>query len=340
MSLSSVPVDAVFMWVDASDPVWLARKNDLQQKLFGQINTVEANQLARFRDNGELRYALRSLARFAPWIRKVHLVTDNQKPAWLNTERVNLVSHEDIFPAEINLPVFNTRPIQFCIHRVPDLAEHFLLFEDDFMLGRPVAVKDFFAAEGRPHVWIAKRSTKRIASLLLKKKHDTTHDETVANSHRLIRKEFGSSYPGTVRHFPKAITRSTAEELWKLFPDVIEKTLKSPFRSFDDGIMNTLYPLYLIAANKGNIRKINGISQVADILTRGILHIGGSLGDDNLDYKMRLIRFLKPRTFCLNDAPKATEESKQKLLNFLNSLFPEPSFFEIEPVVPDRNRQK
>lgn len=325
------------MWVDASDPVWLARKNELQHKLFGQINTVEANQSARFRDNGELRYAFRSLARFAPWIRKVHLVTDNQKPAWLNTDHVNLVSHKDIFPAEVNLPVFSTRPIQFCIHRVPDLAEHFLLFEDDFILGRPVTVKDFFAAEGRPLVWIAKRSTKRITSLLLKNKYDTTHDEAVARSHRLIRKKFGSSYSGTVRHFPKAMTKKTAEELWKLFPDVIANTLKSPFRSFDDGIMNTLYPLYLIASKKGNVRKINGIAQVADILNRGILHIGGSLGDDNIDYKMQLIRFFKPRTFCLNDAPKATEESIQKLRQFLHSLFPEPSIFEEDPATSERN---
>lgn len=34
----------------------------------------------RFRDSEELRYSLRSLVKFAPWIRKIFIVTDNQIP--------------------------------------------------------------------------------------------------------------------------------------------------------------------------------------------------------------------------------------------------------------------
>ncbi len=37
----------------------------------------------RFRDSNELRFSLRSLERFAPWVRRVYLVTDNQIPKWL-----------------------------------------------------------------------------------------------------------------------------------------------------------------------------------------------------------------------------------------------------------------
>jgi UDP-N-acetylglucosamine-lysosomal-enzyme len=37
----------------------------------------------RFRDSNELRFSLRSLERFAPWVRRVFLVTDNQIPKWL-----------------------------------------------------------------------------------------------------------------------------------------------------------------------------------------------------------------------------------------------------------------
>lgn len=49
----------------------------------------------RFADNDELRYSLRSLERFAPWIRNVFLVTNGQIPRWLNVEhpRLRLVQH-------------------------------------------------------------------------------------------------------------------------------------------------------------------------------------------------------------------------------------------------------
>ena len=144
------PIDAVFTWVDGADPVWLEQKRLLRQKLFGDSGAPgDADNTARFQDNNELRYALRSLARYAPWVRSVHLVTAGQKPLWLNTKNVNLVSHRDIFPENVSLPVFSGRPIEFCVHRVPGLAEHFMYFNDDVMLGRPVCPEDFFCPTAR-----------------------------------------------------------------------------------------------------------------------------------------------------------------------------------------------
>ena len=54
---------------------------------------------SRFHDNSELQYSLRSIQRFAPWVRKVHIVTNGQIPSWLNLDnpRVSVVSHADIF---------------------------------------------------------------------------------------------------------------------------------------------------------------------------------------------------------------------------------------------------
>jgi hypothetical protein len=327
MQTINFPVDAVFLWVDGSDPVWLAKKKALHRQIFGETKESDATQQARFRDNGELRYALRSLEQYAPWINRVHIITDDQIPPWINTSRVNIVYHRDIFPTDALLPVFNTRPIAFCAHRIPGLAEHFLMFEDDFMLGRSVTKQDFFTKDGRPIIWMAKRSNKRI-ELMLSKKHNTSHDAVIANSHRVIRNHFGSSYPGTTRHYPKSMTRHTVEQLWKIFPDLIDRTLKSPFRSFDDGIITTLYPLYMISSRNGELKKINGLSQIIAFFTGGILHVGGSLGDENLSHKIRLIRLLKPRTFCINDAQKATMQDKNLFINFLQKLFPNPSKFE------------
>lgn len=55
-------------------------------------------RLNRFADNEELKYSLRSVQKFAPWIRNIHIVTNGQIPAWLNLEhpKINLVTHRVI----------------------------------------------------------------------------------------------------------------------------------------------------------------------------------------------------------------------------------------------------
>jgi UDP-N-acetylglucosamine-lysosomal-enzyme len=75
----------------------------------------------RYRDSNELKYSLRSLIRNAPWIRHIYIVTDNQVPSWLNLEsgKLTLISHEDIFENKSHLPVFSSPAIEAHIHRIP-----------------------------------------------------------------------------------------------------------------------------------------------------------------------------------------------------------------------------
>lgn len=56
---------------------------------------VEEISKNRFADNDELKYSMRSLEKFAPWIRYIFLVTNGQIPSWLNTShpRLRLISH-------------------------------------------------------------------------------------------------------------------------------------------------------------------------------------------------------------------------------------------------------
>lgn len=325
------PIDAVFTWVDGSDPVWLENKRILRNELFGEKGaTDDADNTARFQDNDELRYALRSLAAFAPWVRTVHLVTADQKPAWLNTDAVHLVSHKDIFPEEARLPVFSTRPIEFCVHRVPGLAEHFIYCNDDFMLGREVPWREFFLPDGRVRLWVVQRGPKYMRNLLHKLGSPSSHASAVARAHALIADRYGKSYPYVMRHYPKAMTRSSASSLWDAFPEDIRNTLNAPFRSPGDVSVTMLYPLYLLAEGLGEARVINGARQVRDAFCgKGIAHMGASIGDGNAASKMWTIRRFRPRTFCLNDAPNASEDDRRTLRDFLAELFPEPSKYEL-----------
>ncbi len=104
-------IDLVYMWVDGSDPVWLAKKRALTGEM---AEGGEANSKARYENNDELKYSLRSAEKNAPWIRRIFIVTDGQTPEWLDTSdpRIRVVDHSEIMPPEA-LPCFNASVINY-----------------------------------------------------------------------------------------------------------------------------------------------------------------------------------------------------------------------------------
>lgn len=101
-------------------------------------------------DNEELRYSLRSVWKYAPWIRHIWVVTNGQVPYWLNTEhpRLTVVQHRDIYANLSHLPVFASPSIESHLHRIPGLASKFLYFNDDVMLGNYIWPDDFYTQAG------------------------------------------------------------------------------------------------------------------------------------------------------------------------------------------------
>ncbi len=114
-------IDLVYMWVDGNDPAWLAKKRAFTGESGAE---AEATGKARYVDNDELRYSLRSAEQFAPWIRRIFIVTDGQTPEWLDVSnpRVQIVDHSDILPPEA-LPCYNSAVIEYFLYRIPGLAE-------------------------------------------------------------------------------------------------------------------------------------------------------------------------------------------------------------------------
>ena len=106
-------IDVVYLWVDGNDPKWAAEKNKWLRRLLGKdIPVADARSSAtnaRWRDNGEFRYSIRSLAECAPWVNHIFIITGfGQVPAWLNTAhpKITIVPHEQIIPTDA-LPTFN-----------------------------------------------------------------------------------------------------------------------------------------------------------------------------------------------------------------------------------------
>jgi hypothetical protein len=177
--LCGEPIDAVYTWVNGSDPAWLADMARWRAREAGlpytddgdgggedagagaggngSSSTTPASTANRYRDNDELRYSLRSLEKYAPWLRRVVLVTNGQVPAWLDVThpRLAVVTHADIFPNRSHLPVFSSPAIEVHLHRIPGLSRRFVYFNDDVLLGSDVWPDDFLTRSRGAKVYLS-----------------------------------------------------------------------------------------------------------------------------------------------------------------------------------------
>ena len=131
---------------------WVCEDENLQKERskYRTDNTDrQATYKVRFKDNGELRYLLRSVETNASFINKVFLVTNGQIPDWLNLyhPKLQLVNHKEIFPLDA-LPTFNTLAIEACIPNIPNLSDRFLYANDDMFFANKVDESFFFDKNG------------------------------------------------------------------------------------------------------------------------------------------------------------------------------------------------
>ncbi|MBR4385378.1 MAG: Stealth CR1 domain-containing protein [Treponema sp.] len=139
-------IDFVIPWVDGADIEWQKQFNLYLPEGKAGID-IGTN---RYRDNGLLRYWFRGVETFAPWVRKIHFITAGHKPEWLNINnpKLHFVKHTDYIPKEY-LPTFNSSVIELMLHKIPDLSEHFVHFNDDFFLINPVNPENYFTSDGK-----------------------------------------------------------------------------------------------------------------------------------------------------------------------------------------------
>ncbi len=133
------PIDFIIPWVDGSDPAWQAE--------FLRVSPTEDMdaRASRYRDWDLLRYWFRGVEQFAPWVNKIHFITWGHLPSWLNVEhpKLHIVNHKDYIPKQY-LPTFSSHTIELNMHRIKNLAEHFVYFNDDMFLLKPLSPSFFF----------------------------------------------------------------------------------------------------------------------------------------------------------------------------------------------------
>ncbi|WP_424494497.1 Stealth CR1 domain-containing protein [Salinimicrobium sp. GXAS 041] len=147
----NIQVDAVLTWVDGDDKNWQEKINSYSDS---KINFSSENHLKRYNSIGEIDIAIKSIIKFAPFIKNIFLVTDNQSPESFDSLKslaqekgihLELVDHRVIFNGyEEYLPTFNSSSIISMLFRIPNLSEHFIILNDDFFIMKEVSVNDFF----------------------------------------------------------------------------------------------------------------------------------------------------------------------------------------------------
>ncbi|GAA2472703.1 exopolysaccharide phosphotransferase [Winogradskya humida] len=326
------PIDVVYTWVDGSDPSWQARKAAAQgTNAWLDTGSRLAHNSARYTSRDELRFSLRSLHCFAPWVNHIYLVTDDQVPDWLDTAQpgLTLVSHREIFGDTGRLPTFNSQAIESRLHRIPGLSEHFLYLNDDVFLGRPLSPDLFFTPGGLTRFF---PSSAQVDSAP-RRPDDPPADSAGKNNRELIRTAFGRVLTRKMMHTPHPSRLSIITEIEQRFTEYVTATAGHQFRHPEDiALLSSLQQYYAYLTGRA--------------APGTVAYMYADLANPATPFKLaRLLRHRDLDTFCLNDtdSDEAVAVEQAALLGeFLPAYLPFASPYERgagPPVRPQADRR-
>ena len=126
------PVDVLIKYIDLTD------KN---------LNRTGIKQIQKDEDNEELRYSVRSILKYIPWVRKIFILMPNEKVKYFKPydeikDKIVYVKDKDVLGYEsANIYAFT-----FNLFRLEKfgLANNFIYMDDDFFIGKEIEKSEFF----------------------------------------------------------------------------------------------------------------------------------------------------------------------------------------------------
>ncbi|MCY1676010.1 stealth family protein [Pseudarthrobacter sp. SL88] len=304
----SFDVDLVFSWVDGSSPEYIAaRRAQQKDAVLGEGDDHEA----RFRQIDELKYALRSVYMFAPWIRRIFIATDSPAPAWLAEHpSVTIVRSEEFFADPSVLPTHNSQAVECQLHHIDGLSEHFLYSNDDMFFGRPVSPDLFFTPGG-----ITKFIEAETRIGLGDNAAERSGFENAARVNRkLLWNRFGRITTRHLEHTAAPLRRSLIKQMEEEFPEEFRKTAASRFRAADNiSVTNSFYHYYALLTGRAVTQTAAKVRYVDTTMRAGLNYLPKLLSKRNMDF------------FCLNDGsfPEvAADERAELVTDFLEKYYP------------------
>lgn len=313
---SEIPnIDLVYLWVDGNDPKWQAKRN----AFFGRkVENSSSNFNGRYANNDELKYSLRSVERYAPWFRKIFIVTDNQTPEWLDigNPKIKIIDQNDILPHK-SLPCFNSNVLEHFLYKIPNLSEHFLLSNDDMFFNKTVLPTTFFAKDGFPIIRLNRKPFRRFRWFLREqifKKPHKLYSKALFNAAELVKHKFGVFYNGLPHHNLDSYLKSDCLRVAEhIFKNEIDLTKMNHFRNAND-IQRIVYSYVALAEKRGHLQYVS---------SKKSLHV-----HIQKDRHYEKLKKFNPTFFCMNDTEYADDNDRMKLKMWLSTRFAEKSEFE------------
>ena len=226
-------IDAVITWVDGADPNY--------QMKYRKYFAGRSNIKKQFLQSNEITLCIASILKYAPFIRKIFIVTDGQSPNldeikdFAHLDKIKIIDHKEIFyGVEEFLPTFNIRSIDAVLYKINDLSEKFIYFNDDMFLIKKSSPKEWFienkaVLSGNWAKTYNIQPLKKISNMIkhvfkIRPSYNAAQSRS-ANIAGFKRKYFRSYHSG--RPQIKSIIKSFYEKN----PNMLKKQLKHKFRN-------------------------------------------------------------------------------------------------------------
>lgn len=315
------PIDIVLPWVDGDDPALEAKRISYMDNGKEALHE-DIGGASRYKSLGEINYCIASINAFAPFVRKIFIVTDGQDPCLESflAEKfpeghipMEIIDHKVIFRGyEQYLPVFNSRAIETLIWRIPGLSEHFILMNDDFLFIKRTTAEDFFRGDKTicygdwfPTAWA------RFLRWIKPRKngHKTVgFKDSMLNAISLISEPSRFLCLG---HTPRALRKSFYENFYKDDDTALIRNISHRFRH--ESQFNSQELFYMSEHKDGKV--------IQTSVRRRSIYIKGKKSLSYINWKLSRLRSNRRRKFCcINALNLATETGQQKILKWAEDM--------------------
>ncbi|KAJ3438520.1 hypothetical protein M0812_17710 [Anaeramoeba flamelloides] len=110
------------------------------------------------RYNYELQYSLRSIDKYLPWVNKIYILMNSgaDLPYWIKKDypsKIRIIDQCELFESKEYCPSDNTFAAYSVAHRIPGLANKFILLDHDFFFNQPVTRDYFYTIDDLPIIY-------------------------------------------------------------------------------------------------------------------------------------------------------------------------------------------
>ncbi len=312
----SFDIDMVFSWVDGND---VAFQRERAARMAGYVVGDGDDSDARFRQIDELKYALRSVYLFAPWVRRIFIATDSPTPSWLaDHPRVTVMRSEEFFQNPDALPTHNSHAVESQLHHIPGIAEHFLYSNDDMFFGRALKPDLFFSPGG------ITKFVEAGTRIGLGESHPSRSgfENAARVNRRLLQQRFGKVTTRHLEHCAAPLRADVLREMEHDFAEDFHRTAASQFRSATDiSVTNSFYHYFALMTGHAIVQTQAKVKYIETTLRSALPAMD------------RLLKRRDQDMFCLNDGSNPEISNEQRtaaVTEFLEKYFPFPAPWERE----------